>query len=71
MACMESAETEVADTLTRRARLGLVLGPALFALMLAIPAPEGLSAGTGPAPPVTPIPRGWPENTHGGPGPGC
>ena len=41
---MESAENEVADTLTRRARLGLVLGPVLFALMLAVPAPAGLSA---------------------------
>ena len=41
---MESAEIEVADTLTRRARLGLVLGPALFVLMLVVPAPEGLSA---------------------------
>ena len=41
---MESPESEVAGTLARRARLGLVLGPVLFALMLALPAPEGLSA---------------------------
>lgn len=41
---MESAEQEIVQTLTRRARLGLVLGPALFALMLALPAPDGLSA---------------------------